>query len=771
MILPRESAKTLAMLMLLCCTAFPSLAEPINIPNIKADITFDGELNEPVWQQAKHVSVNIVNYPYENTPSPVQTDAYIFEDGTHIYFAFIAQDPNPEKIQAFIRDRDDAFSDDIVGIKLDTFNNHRLAYKFFVNPYGVQNDGIDNEMTSQNSNLWDGIWDANGKVTENGYQVEFAIPYRELNFEEGDDIKTWGIELIRIYPRDKVLRISNIELDRDDPCWTCQMAEMQGFEQAKIGENLLVTPSVVAKVDEERDVYQNEDWQSDNDAELGLNVRWGITPDVMLNATINPDFSNVEADAGKLSVNKTSALFFDEKRTFFLDNSEYFSSPLNLVYTRNITDPEVGAKITGKLGKQTFGFFMTKDNYTSLILPGNIYSLPDEISDESYSGALRYRYDINEDLSFGLTSTLRSADDYHNYVNAIDVKYKMSVSNTLIAQVLTSDTEYPAELYEKWCVDSGTQDECYLPSMINKNQGDFTDQAFNLEFEHNSEDWLFNTKYMAIGEDFRADLGYLPQVDYNEFTTTVNRTVYFDNTLWSEMIFGTVFQTSHNDDGDLINKRTSISYTLWGPWQSLFDVIYSHEEQVGLRFDTNNSAIDDNTSLFELDYVDLYMTIQPRADLMFGFSSRIGDSIDYTNNRKGELIEFAPELIWNISTHLELELMHVYAELEADNKYVYRENITDFRLTYAFNVNSFLRLTMVYNATDYNPNNNPDIIIDSNYHDNLSTQLLYSYKLNPQTVFFLGYSDNSIDNEQVGQKKEIKQNQRTAFLKLSYAWM
>ncbi|MDG1732146.1 MAG: DUF5916 domain-containing protein [Thalassotalea sp.] len=766
MILLRKGAKYISALILFANLPFQTVAQQqtLTIPHIKSDIVFDGELNEPVWQQAKRIDLNIVNYPYDNTPSPVKTEAYIFEDGVNVYFAFKAHDPNPEKIQGFLRDHDEAFADDIVGVKLDTFNDHRLAYKFFVNPYGVQNDGIVNEMTGDDNILWDAIWTSYGKVTDDGYQVEFAIPYRELNFEEGSDIKTWGIELIRVYPRDNILRISHIALDRDNSCWSCQMVPVQGFEQAKLGKNLLVTPSVVASRNEDRDVYNDQNWQTEDNIDLGLNVRWGITPDIMLNATINPDFSTVESDSGQLQVNKKYALFYDEKRPFFLDNSEYFSSQFNLVYTRNIADPDFGTKLTGRLDNSSFGFFMTKDNATNIILPGNTYSLPETIDEESYSGALRYRYDVNQDLSFGFISTLRESDSYHNFVTGVDGKYKLNVSNSITAQALTSETQYPIELYDYWCAN----DDCYLPSLIGKYDDEFSDQAYKLGFEHNSEFWLVDVNYEDIGKDFRADLGYMPKVDIKKFTTDIVNTLYGENTWWTEIKLGANYQITHNQNDQLISKRSAASFTIQGPMQSLFDVIISQEDSVGLRFNTNDNAIDNNTTMFEQNQLQLYLGFQPRANLYLETFTLLGEAIDYDNNRLGDIIELSPRVIYNMSEHLELDLGYTYAELEADNDYVYRENITNARLTYMFDVNSYLRLTMVYTQTDFNKDNNPDVFIESEQQDSLASQLIYSYKLNPQTVFFLGYSDSSIENQKL---KSLKQEQRTAFLKLSYAWM
>ncbi|WP_371186020.1 carbohydrate binding family 9 domain-containing protein [Thalassotalea maritima] len=738
--------------------------QQFSIPYIQQAPVLDGDVSDKLWQQAAHIPVNIVNYPYDNTPSPVQTDAYIYEDGENLYLAFIAKDPEPEKIQGFIKARDAAFADDIVGIKLDPFNDHRLAYKFFVNPNGVQNDGISNEMTGDENNLWDGLWDAYAKVSEDGYRVEMAIPYRELNFDESVDIKTWGFELIRIYPRDTILRISNMPIDKNNNCWACQMQEMVGFEQAKLGDNVLLTPSLVYGHESTRDIYQEQDWQTNKDVDLGLNLRWGITPDILLNATINPDFSTVEADAGQLTVNKTSALFFSEKRPFFLDNAEYFATPFDLVHTRNIVDPDWGAKLTGRNGQHAFAAFVSNDHSTSFILPGNLFSTVGNVNEQSFAGAVRYRYDVNDDLSFGALSTVRDSDSYHNSVMSFDSKYKLSPSNTIKAQFSGSQTKYPEEILADYCPNG----QCYLASLVDVTNETFTDKAYLLEFDHQSEFWRFSSVYQHIGQKFRADLGFQPYSDFNRFSTKVNRMFFSENAWWSQAILGAKYDINHNDNGELISKASAVSGTIWGPWQSLFDIVITQEDKVGLRFDSNVQAIDGNTNLYHLYYADVYGELQPLPNLYAGVSLRIGDGVDNFNDRQGDIVELAPNIRWNISTHLEANVTYVYADLSVDGDYVYKQNIADLRMTYAFDVNNLLRLTLVYDSVQLNPDNNPNLYGSLDKEHNLSTELVYSYKLNPQTVFFLGYADNARKD---GEISSLTRNQRNVFMKLSYAWL
>ena len=216
----------------------------LDIPNIAGEIKIDGELDDKHWQQAKELELNYVTRPFENTRPPVTTKVKMFENGHTLYVAFIAQDPNVENISAFYRDRDGIWSNDLVGIKLDTFNDSRLAHQFFVNPLGIQADSIENEMTGRESDSWDGIWQSAGKIVADGYQVEMAIPLRILNFEEGDEHKVWGAELVRYYPRTDRLRISNMPLDRNNSCNLCQMGSIAGFKQAKQGKNLGVSTHI-----------------------------------------------------------------------------------------------------------------------------------------------------------------------------------------------------------------------------------------------------------------------------------------------------------------------------------------------------------------------------------------------------------------------------------------------------------------------------------------------------------------------------------------------
>ncbi len=754
-----------------------------NITHTSQSIVIDGVLDDPAWQDAIVISLDIVNSPWNNKKSPVVTTAKMIENGEYIYISFVAQDPNPESIQAFLGDRDSRWGDDLVGIKFDTFNSRRLSYAFLVNPFGVQHDRITNEMTGIDNNSWNGIWDSYGKITKDGYQVELAIPYRILNFDDTDQVKTWAFELLRTYPRDTRLRISHVPIDRNNDCWLCQYPEISGFKDAKVSDNIMVTPAIVASQNETKDIFiPNDDWHSDSDVDGGIDLRWGVNANTLLNVTLNPDFSTVEVDAGQLNINKTYSLFYDEKRAFFLENSEYFSSNYDLVYTRNIVDPDYGVKLTGTDEGHNYGAFVTNDTETNFFIPGNTGSDIASLNTKSHSAAFKYRYDFDSDLSVGAISTIRKADNYHNYVVGLDSKYKLNDSNTFSGQLLSSNTQYPSTLYKDFCYGDSDDDcdnardvECIFGNCQYTEQthrtdidGDFSGTALKAKYEHSSEFWNVTAEHQQINANFRADLGYMPKVDYKYSNFLVDRMFYFDHdSSWQDTKLSGQWEIKHNEKGELLEKALSSFLSISGPMQSNFDFTLHFANKVGLRHDESNLSIDDNTTLFSEKLATFYGGFQPTPDLFIDAEYIIGKQIDYRNNRLGDYQEFYSSIEYNFNSHLETELIITSSELDADGANVYQAVLTELRVSYQFDVHSYLKFTAVHSDIDRNPNNNPYVTV-SKKNKNLSTQLIYAYKLNPQTVFYLGYSDNSYQNDYIN---DLEREQRTVFTKISYAWM
>ncbi len=768
-------------------------SQNIAIPRIQGEISIDANLDDPQWLQAKKVTLNIVTRPYDNTPSPVDTQALLVENGQILYIAFIAKDPNPSEIRAFLKDRDRSWGDDLVGVKLDTYNDQRTAYRFLSNPLGVQIDGIESEVTKKESDSWDGIWQSAGKVTQDGYIVEMALPLRMLNFDESKSMQSWGIELMRFYPRSQLLRLSNLPIDRGNSCELCQLATATGFEGAKQGNNLTITPALVATaVDEFDDAsIDNNNWQRETNVEPSLDIRWGITPDLLINATINPDFSTVETDSARLNINNNFALFFDEKRPFFLDNQDYFDSNYNLVYTRNINAPNYGAKLTGRHKDHSFGFFVTDDTDTNILIPGNRASTIATIDAESQAAAIRYRNNFNENITFGWLSTLRTSDDYENSVHSFGARFRLSTEDVFKFQTLFSKTQYPDDLFEQFC-DSDNIDDCNDPDnnsdcdlngcdyseplLRTLNSEPFTGNAFKAGYYHTDSTWHYFARHEQQNQGFRGDLGYIPRVDFKKSTVGGNRKWYAEqNRWWTQLKIHSDWDITHNDNGELIEEELDISAHLNASYDSYFRLSYSIRDKVGSRLDKSSLAIDGNTTLFKENNISLFSEIKPTLGLQLKTYFSYGDTIDFNNNRIGKRRQFVPTIKWNINKHIEVTLKHTFRRLDADNPKmdndkVFIARLTDFRATYQFNILSFLRLSVIYNNTHRNPENylysDPEDI--DRISKDFSTELLYAYKINPQTVFYLGYSEHQLSEVSFS---DLTADTRSAFMKFSYAWI
>ena len=244
----------------------------------------------------------------------------------NIYFLFIANDHSPEEIRANIADRDTAFRDDFVGFFLDTFNDERRAYEIFVNPMGVQHDGIYNEVGSTQEDFsWDAIWKSAAKITEYGYVVEIAFPFNQLRFSRTDGEQTWGFLPLRAYPRSSRHMIASWDLDPDSNSTLSQTMKIIGFEGIKPGKNIEVSPTVTASSHVERTDFPDGDFgDTENKSDVGVTARWGITPNITAQLAVNPDFSQVEADAVQLNINERFALQYQEKRPFFMEGMDIF---------------------------------------------------------------------------------------------------------------------------------------------------------------------------------------------------------------------------------------------------------------------------------------------------------------------------------------------------------------------------------------------------------------------------------------------------------------
>jgi uncharacterized protein DUF5916/cellulose/xylan binding protein with CBM9 domain len=716
----------------------------LDIPRVVGPFVVDAVLDEPGWADALRTTLDYEIRPGENTPPPVETEVLLAEDGDGILIAFIAHDPDPDQIRAYLQDRDSAYQDDHVGVVLDTFNDERRAFQFRVNALGAQMDLINDDVNGSEDDTWDAIWDSAGRITETGYVVEMRIPYRALRFPATGEELIWGIDLIRVYPREYRYQLRAVSRDRDVACYLCQIGEARGMAGAEPGRNIEVTPVLAVGRSESTDDPLNDPLTSDGtDIEPGLDVRWGITPDISLTATLNPDFSQVEADVPQLDVNNQFALFFPEKRSFFLEGQDTFNTPFNIVHTRNIADPGLGLKITGKQDANTFGAFTTDDSITNILIPGSQGSGLTSLDQGSTVFVGRYRRDIGDlNSALGGIVTARQAGDYYNYVAGIDGRWQITESDRLIGQVLASSTQYDAQ----------TAADFGQPT------GSFSDIAMRLNFNHSERDWFQYTGYENVGEDFRADMGFLPRVDYDKLVIGGGRRWYPEDTeasFWNRIQISGDWDITHDQSGQLIERESEGSIWMQARMQSFIEI--------GLL----DRITFFNGEYFDEDRVFIFGEFQPVAGLQLAFFARDGASVDFTNARIGQQRVYEPSMTVNAGRHMQWRLSYQINQLNTPaGAQIFDARLTDARFTYQFDIRSFLRLTIqhsdvIRNQAEYiNP-------VDARTRS-VSWQLLYSYKVNPQTLVFLGFSQVGFQDDSL---PGIEVFGQTAFLKLSYAWI
>lgn len=713
----------------------------LGVPHSTDAVQIDGVLDDAIWRSALALKLMIETYPRENETPEVETTAYLVENGEQLLIAFDARDPEPHSIRAYLRDRDSAFNDDFVGVVLDTFNDQRRAFEFFVNPYGVQMDLIQDDVNRNESSSWNAIWDSAGEINARGFTVEMAIPFSQIRFPRMDGEQTWGIDVLRFRPRAQRVRISNNAQDRNRNCYLCQFGKFTGFSNAEPGRALEVVPTLTAaRTDSRPTATAGPIQRGDFDTEAGLGLRWGITPDLTLDVALNPDFSQVEADFAQLEENATFALFYPETRPFFLEGEDYYTTPLQAVFTRTVADPDAGVKFTGRSGLNTIGVFATNDTVTNLLLPGPFGSRTTSLAQDNDAFVGRYTRGFGRTSTISALVTSREGDGYSNQVAGFDGRYFVNDQTTLRFQYLGSRTEYPADVVAQF----GEAAEL---------EGD----AWRLEYRYGSRNWFAQAWHHDLDPSFRADAGFISRVGIAQDRFEMNRIFYGGEDSWyTDYRIGLQGGQTETNDGDFIDRHLQPFITFQGPLQSF------------VRLGAGPRKEHWNGQTYDLDTGFAFSQFRPRSGLNVSVQLQRGEAIDYTNSRMADQRRIQPQVDWNATRHLLVRLRYTNDRLSAtDGPTIFHATLTDLRLTWQFNVRSFVRLTLQDQDVERNVDLYTNRLLTDASTSSLATQLLYSYKLNPQTVLYAGYSDNQLENDFT---RELERTGRTLFFKLSYAW-
>jgi hypothetical protein len=489
-----------------------------------------------------------------------------------------------------------------------------------------------------------------------------------------------------------------------------------------------------------RTVIPNGDFEELNsDAEAGLTASWGFTRNLTLGGTANPDFSQVEADALQLDINEPFALYYSEKRPFFTEGIDFFQTPMNqtAVYTRTMHDPSWGVKLSGKEGANTIGAYVVRDDVTNLIFPGPQGSQATSLAMANTASVFRYKRDIGSRYTLGLLGTDREGGDYHNRVFGVDGDIRITYKDRIYFQALGSSTRYPGA----------------VAAEFGQPEGDLTGGLFDFTYMRDTRNWDVFAGFSDIGDDFRADLGFIPQVGYRTYYAETYYSWIAKPGDWFSNI-QVMFKADNTEDknGDLLLRAYRGEFTYEGPKEShaVFRYRRLREAYLGQEYDQN--------------YYYLHNCMSITSELHWGINFVFGDRIDYANARPGKRFQVSPNIQWSIGRNLHLSAGHTYERLSVDDGRLYTANISQGTFVYQFNSRTFVRAILQYVDYDYAA----DLYsfeIDPRYR-HLFSQFLFSYKINPQTMLFLGYSDDYLGAYEYG----LTQADRTFFVKIGYAW-
>lgn len=704
-----------------------------DIPLLDGDIAIDGNIDEGAWQQAASIDLAHEINPGDNTPAPVKTTLRMGYTRDALYLAFDARDPDPSKIRAHLADRDAAFSDDFVGVMLDTFDDQRRAYEIFVNPLGVQMDLIREDATNNEDPSWDGLWTSAGRITPQGYQVEIRIPFSTLRFRDTDGARRWGVLGFRNYPRNIRHQIASARVPRSGSCLMCHADKVEGMVAVEQGRNLEVVPTVTVTDVQVRDSRDGE-WHGDGvRVEPGVDVSWAPTPNLTLNATINPDFSQVESDQAQLDLSSNFALYFPEKRPFFMEGADYFNTQFDVLYTRQVADPDYGLRVTGRTGNGAYGAFVARDAVTQLLLPGASGSSFTVLEQPADAGVARYRHDLDPETSIGVIATSRRGDDYGNDVAGVDARWK-SGEHSLSGQFLRSDSHYP--------------------DALEVDDHDPGGNAWRAAYAFNGRAWSFDAMHELVDPGFRADLGFMGKVGYGMSLLGAGHTWFGDDGARLTRIgLSGDYDVTHRADGQLLEREWEAQLWFNGPLQSSF----------GLHGLTRQRFWEG--SLFDESYLNLYGNFTPRSGIKLGSSFRIGPQIDLQAARRGQgrYIDLWGELSLGLGYSVEFDLFR--QDLLRDGGTAFAATVFDTRFGWQIDPRQRLRIAVQGSRIDKDPALYEEPV---NAHArNLAAQLIYSYKVNPRTALYAGGTIGGfLDDEQ----PTLFASSRGVFLKLSYGW-
>ena len=707
----------------------PAVIAPMRATRLAKPPVVDGILDDEAWTGAPLPAGTWLSYnPLHGDQIAQQTTVWVGYDADALYFAFRCDDPDPAGIKTSITRRDNIWSDDWVGLSLDALGTGQVSYHLMVNPSGIQLDMI-NTIAGYEDTSPDWIWESAGRVNDRGYAVEIRVPLQTIRFKGGADINM-GILFWRRVSRTGV----SVAWPALEPGkWVFEKHAKLAFTDLQARPTREFIPSATYSYAQDRETPS--DWGIDNTGDLGLSAKWGLTSTITLDATVNPDFSQVESDAFQVEVNQRFPVYFSEKRPFFMEGAGMFNlagngqgdaSMLYAVNTRNIVDPIFGAKLTGSAGRVTFGTLTAIDQ-----APGRTDDPADPLSGkEKVFQVARAQMSLKPGSYAGALATFTNLAGRTNAVAGGDVSLKFKGSHQIGGFALASTTDDPET--------TGRSSGAAMQANYS-----FNSRRVNLstQFEHYDQLFVMDTAFL----NRTGVTGSWVYVDYNFYPDK-------DKHSWIRRIVPFTFLQGGRDrvqGGDEYVSVTGarLSFSRQGFFRA--DVLFSQEPWHGREFEGVRGRLFGNIQLFRW--------LRPYGNINFG-DAVYYDEIDpflgkSVNVSAGAL--FQP----NGRFSEDIEYTHIAFDRPTTDERVYTVNIVNTRTTFQFSKEFAIRAIVQYDSQQRR----------------VLTDFLGSYELRPGTVVYAGYG--SLYEKRAYQNDEWVEGQgnylttrRGLFLKASYLY-
>jgi uncharacterized protein DUF5916 len=715
-------------------------------------VAVDGRLDEAVWARAAVLRDFSQYLPNDNRPADDSTTVLVWYAPDAIYFGIRAyQDPG--SVRATLADRDKITGDDYVQILLDTFNDHRQALVFGVNPLGAQADGtlldaprqVATTLSAVSTGAYtldlspDFVYASKGRLTTWGYEVEIRIPFKTLRYQTRDP-QDWSVNVIRVVQATGH-QLTWTRVLQTRASFLAQSGTLTGLTGLRRGLVLDVTPEATSTV---TGAPQPSGWTyGGGDPRIGATVRWGVTANLTLDGTVRPDFSQVEADVPQIQFDPRFALNFPEKRPFFLDGLELFQTPIQLIYTRRLVDPQAAAKLTGKVGATTIAALSGVDG-TEQSVTG---------TDHPVLSALRIRRDLGGANSLGLVYTDRADGGSANHVAAVDGRVVLGRAWTLTFQGAGSATR-----------DSASAPLVWAP-------------AWNASLVRSGRRFGLNIASRAAGENFRAASGFISRTDYVSNSMIPSYTMVGAPGSWLESFNANVYlaarwnQYRRFGDGPADDRQADFStgWTVRGGWQlglawSIESFGYPASLYANYRIERTRGTVVDTipfTGTPRIPNLDFAASLATPNFQSFSLTASLLDGRDenFFEWASGHLIIGNLDASWRPTDRLRTELLYQHQEVRRrdDGSVVSRIRVPRLKIEYQLSRPIFIRIVGQYtsNETDSlrdDSRTGGAILIRDPVTGGLTRSTrttsnvarvdwLFSYHPTPGTVVYLGYGN------------------------------